>query len=164
MSETYIRIEKDGSKSYYKDPEMTILHREDGPAIESPNRTVWYKDNTIHRKDGPAVVDKFAGERWYLNGEYHRVDGPAVIRKDGTKEWYLNGKRHRENGPALESENSEEWWFNDKRHRLDGPAAIYKKVGLQEYFVNDVKYVEPNPNFPIVTIEGKVYIPLYPSI
>jgi hypothetical protein len=47
MTPQYIEINQFGSKYYYKDKAMTILHREDGPAVE------WW--------DG----HKF----WYLNGE-----------------------------------------------------------------------------------------------
>ena len=47
MTPQYIRINEFGTKRYYKDKAMTILHREDGPAVE-------YADG-----------DK----SWYLNGE-----------------------------------------------------------------------------------------------
>jgi len=47
MTPQYIEIDEFGSKFHYKDKEMEILHREDGPAVE------W------------ADGDK----SWYLNGE-----------------------------------------------------------------------------------------------
>jgi hypothetical protein len=62
---TYIR---NGNKFYYKDKEMTIFHREDGPAIE-------YADG---------------GKEWYLNGKCHREDGHAIEYADGSKSWYIN--------------------------------------------------------------------------
>jgi hypothetical protein len=34
MKPVYIEINSNGSKLYYKDKAMTILHREDGPAYE----------------------------------------------------------------------------------------------------------------------------------
>ena len=37
MTPQYIKISEDGHKFYYKDTEMTIFHREDGPAIEYAN-------------------------------------------------------------------------------------------------------------------------------
>lgn len=44
----YIKYDyKTGYKEYYKDPEMTIRHRE----------------------DGPAVIDQQGAAWWYLNGE-----------------------------------------------------------------------------------------------
>ena len=88
-------IETDGSETkYYSDKAMTVLHREDGPAVE------W--------RDG----DKY----WYINGERHREDGPAVEYTNGYKAWYINDKRHREDGPAVEyADGSKEWYINGKR-------------------------------------------------
>jgi hypothetical protein len=71
MTPQYIEINELGSKLYYKDKAMTILHREDGPAIE------WW--------DG--------SKSWYLNGKRHREDGPAVECWDGRKSWCLNGEK-----------------------------------------------------------------------
>jgi phage baseplate assembly protein gpV len=45
--EQFIHIDEEGNKIYYSDREMTIQHREDGPAIE-------YADG---------------GKLWYINGE-----------------------------------------------------------------------------------------------
>ena len=53
---------------YFKNSECTILHREDGPAIES--------------------VD--GHKEWRINGKYHREDGPAIIYVNGEKSYYLN--------------------------------------------------------------------------
>ena len=69
MAKQYIYTHSDGDKFYYKDPEMTINHREDGPAIELVS--------------GDKV--------WYVNGEHHRLDGPAVEWVGGDKGWYING-------------------------------------------------------------------------
>jgi hypothetical protein len=70
MTPQYILINEYGNKYYYKDKQMTIFHREDGPAVE-------YADG-----------DKF----WYINGKRHREDGPAMEYTDGAKFWYINGK------------------------------------------------------------------------
>ena len=78
---------------YYKDSNHTILHREDGPAIEFANKTKhWYLNGKYHREDGPAIEYFNEGKRWYLNGERHREDGPAIIYDDGSKAYYLNHK------------------------------------------------------------------------
>jgi hypothetical protein len=71
MTPQYIRINEDGDKTYWKNKEMTILHREDGPAIE------W--------------VDGY--KEWRINGKRHREDGPAYEGADGTKFWYLNDEK-----------------------------------------------------------------------
>ena len=71
MTPQYIEITSTGSKFYFKDKDMTILHREDGPAIE-------YTDGSTE---------------WWLNGELHREDGPACEYTDGDKYWFINGHR-----------------------------------------------------------------------
>ena len=48
---------------YYKNGDQSILHREDGPAVEYNNGI------------------KF----WYLHGKRHRADGPAVDIADSFK-------------------------------------------------------------------------------
>jgi hypothetical protein len=68
MTPQYIYINEFGSKFYHKDKEMTILHREDGPAIEGVNGV----------------------KEWYLNDKRHREDGHAVEWVNGDKAWYLN--------------------------------------------------------------------------
>jgi hypothetical protein len=92
MTPQYIEITKYGSKIYYKDKAMKILHREDGPAIEWSNgHKAWYLNGKYHREDGPAVEHSSGSKSWYLNGVRHREDGPACEYADGTKSWYLNG-------------------------------------------------------------------------
>jgi len=71
MTPQYIEITSTGSKFYFKDKEMTILHREDGPAFEGSN----------------------GSKEWRINGKLHREDGPAVEWWDGSKSWALNGER-----------------------------------------------------------------------
>ena len=89
MTPQYIEINQLGNKFYYKDKEMKIRHREDGPATE------W--------NDG--------SKSWWLNGKRHREDAPAVEASDGSKEWWLNGKLHREDGPAVESFFGNKYWY-----------------------------------------------------
>jgi len=94
MTPQYIYIDKSGNKFYYKDKEMTILHREDGAAIESRyGYKAWYLNGKRHREDGPAIESSNGSKAWYLNGKRHREDGPAAEYADGSKFWYLNGKQ-----------------------------------------------------------------------
>ena len=79
---------------YYSDEAMTVLHREDGPAVE---------------RHANAVIGGY--KAWYINGEYHREDGPAIEWANGDTSWYLNGKLHREGGPALEWNNGDKEWY-----------------------------------------------------
>ena len=91
----YTKISITGTKIWCLDPELRILHREDGPAVEYSNG------------------DKF----WYINGNLHREDGPAIEYKDGYKSWCINGKLHREDGPAIELFSGlKTYYFNDKHY------------------------------------------------
>ena len=101
MQAQYIKISEDGYKFYYKDREMKILHRDDGPAVE--------------RSDG--------GKYWYLHGKLHREDGPAVEYSDGSKEWFLNDKRHREDGPAVEYANGTKYCYLDGKYLAEKEHA-----------------------------------------
>ena len=71
MQEQFIHIDEYGTKFYYKDREMTIFHREDGPAIECADGNKW----------------------WVINGKRHREDGPAIEYANGNKWWYVNGEK-----------------------------------------------------------------------
>jgi hypothetical protein len=65
-----VRRGVDGSKWWYKN---SILHREDGPAIEwADGSKSWYIDGMLHREDGPAVERNFSArlpkfEYWLFN-------------------------------------------------------------------------------------------------
>ena len=94
MKPQYIYINSKGSKFYYNDKAMTILHREDGPAFEGSNGSKeWRINGKTHREDGPAIERWDGSNSWYLNGKRHREDGPAVECWDGRKSWYLNGEK-----------------------------------------------------------------------
>jgi hypothetical protein len=70
MKTQYIKINEYGTKHYYSDAAMKILHRLDGPAIELA--------------DGSKL--------WCVDGKRHRLDGPAVDWSNGDKLWYVDGK------------------------------------------------------------------------
>ena len=108
----YIMINDDGDKFYSRNKEMTIRHREDGPAIE--------------------YVDGY--KAWYINGKLHRKDGPAIERASGDKDWYCNGERHREDGPAVERANDGKAWFiNDKCYsERDYWKELYKRGKISQ--------------------------------
>jgi hypothetical protein len=111
-------IETDGSETkYYSDRGMTVLHREDGPAVEYANGgKAWYINNKLHREDGPAIEYTNGGKAWFVNGKRHREDGPAVEYTNGVKAWYINGERHREDGPTVEyGDGRKAWYLNDER-------------------------------------------------
>lgn len=70
MEAQYITINEFGDKYYYKDKQMTILHRTDGPAFEgSDDSKEWRIDGKLHREDGPAVEWEDGRQAWALNGD-----------------------------------------------------------------------------------------------
>jgi hypothetical protein len=88
----YIEITHNGDKFYYKDKEMKILHREDGPAAEWANgNKYWYRDGLLHREAGPAAERADGNKSWWRDSKLHREDGPAIEYANGAKSWYLNG-------------------------------------------------------------------------
>lgn len=117
MTPQYIYINKDGDKLHYKDKDMTILHREDGPAVEyTDGYKAWYLNGQPHREDGPAIEHTSGAKNWYKHGKRHREDGPAYEGADGTKFWIINGLFHREDGPAVEVfSGGKEWHLNGVR-------------------------------------------------
>jgi hypothetical protein len=117
MTPQYIEIDQLGNKFYRKDKAMTILHREDGPAVEGyDGDKAWYINGKRHREDGPAIEWWDGSKSWYLNGKRHREDGPAIYYTDGHKSWHLNGKLHREDGPAIEwNDGSKAWYLNGEK-------------------------------------------------
>ena len=68
QEEQYIRIDKYGNKLYYKDREMTIAHRLDGPAVEGADGSKeWCVDGKLHRLDGPALEYAHGGKAWWVD-------------------------------------------------------------------------------------------------
>jgi hypothetical protein len=116
MTPQYIEINSNGSKFYYKDKAMTILHREDGPAISYRyGDKLWYLNGQPHREDGPAIEHGGGAKNWYKHGKRHREDGPAYEGADGTKFWIINGLYHREDGPAVVwMDGDKAWYLNDE--------------------------------------------------
>ena len=126
MTPQYIKINEDGDKTYWKNKEMTILHREDGPAIEwVDGYKVWYLNGQPHREDGPAIEHGNGAKNWYKHGKRHREDGPAYEGADGTKFWIVNGFYHREDGPAIE------WAYGDKEWILNGERLTEREFLLK---------------------------------
>ena len=69
MKPQYIEIDKDGNKCYFSDKEMTVLHRDDGPAIEWKNGgKTWMRNGWLHREDGPAIEWPNTDKDWYIDG------------------------------------------------------------------------------------------------
>ena len=96
MKKQYIMIDEDGNYFYYSDKEMTIPHRENGPAVEyADGDRVWYLDGKLHRENGPAVEFGDENRVWCIHGQCHRLDGP-VVEFDVGIEWWIKGKTYTE--------------------------------------------------------------------
>ena len=117
MKKYYVDVDSKGTVFWYVNAERTILHREDGPAIEYANGTkAWFIDNERRRDDGPAIEWASGSKEWYTDGKLHREDGPAIERANGTRMWCINGKLHREDGPAIvRADGSKSWFINGAR-------------------------------------------------
>lgn len=76
---SYSRIVYKGTKFerkvYYKDKELRIRHREDGPACEWVN----------------------GDKEWWLNDKLHRIGGPSAQFHSGEKFFAINGIFYEEN-------------------------------------------------------------------
>jgi hypothetical protein len=100
-------------RKYYFDGKGQ-LHREDGPAIISPNgEKEWWLNGVRHREDGPAIEYANGDKEWWINGQLHRDDGPAVEYANGDKYWYKNGLHHRNDGPAVEWADGDKAWYKN---------------------------------------------------
>jgi hypothetical protein len=52
MKAQYIEIDEYENKTYYSDKEMSILHREDGPAVERNNGNKgWYLNGRLYSEE-----------------------------------------------------------------------------------------------------------------
>ena len=104
--ELYVYTDERGSRDYYKDEAMSILHRLDGPAVVVPGGyNVWYVDGKRHRLDGPAIEHADGYKSWFVNNKQHRLDGPAFEYTDGSKAWWVDGVfivRHNTKGKIIE--------------------------------------------------------------
>lgn len=66
------------------------------PAVVDPNGTrKWYKMGMLHRENAPAIISP-DGEEWYYEGQHHRLDGPAVISEKKGNQYWINGIKQEE--------------------------------------------------------------------
>lgn len=118
-------IADQNTKYYYK---HGIIHRDDGPAIDSPFYKAYYRNGILHRdsNEGPAVQSFSEQYLFVENGKL--VDGVSIII-DETRYMTKNGLLHSDEGPAVFGGGVEIYAQNGLIHRENGPAAtIYKAV------------------------------------
>ena len=72
MQKYYVRVRENGNTYWYSDPEYKILHRLDGPAVETPDGfKAYYQNGKPHRLDGPAIIDPNKVEDYWIDGVYY---------------------------------------------------------------------------------------------
>ena len=129
--EYLVKIEKDPDtnrklrEQWWANETRPLLHREDGPAIQTWDKDTgvlvseWhYFFGTRHRDDGPSRIERHPvtgetlSESWSYHDVLHRTDGgPALWRKD----------------PETGVVTREEYWQSGVEHREGGgPAVIYR--------------------------------------
>lgn len=126
--------------------EFGQLHREgDLPAVDSYDKSEYYKNGMLHRDEGPALKTS-TQEAYYKHGVLHRDgDMPAVVHfitdeKDNRKllcqEFYKEGVLHREKGPAIMWANgSYQHYQNGLMHNASGVACHSVETGQSEYWL-----------------------------
>jgi hypothetical protein len=67
-----------------------------GCLIDDNGDMAWYLNGKMHREDGPAIESPVGSKAWYKNGLRHRENGPAIEYGYGAREWWLNGKQYEE--------------------------------------------------------------------
>jgi hypothetical protein len=61
--------------------------------VDSDGTKRWLLNGKYHREDGPAIERPNRRKEWWLNGKRHCENGPAIEYPDGSKCWYLNDKQ-----------------------------------------------------------------------
>ena len=158
--EQFIYVSSGGTKFYYKDREMKIQHREDGPAIE------WASSHKEWWVNGLRVTEvQFNRWRNQLKGEcvFIRGNGLKNVKVDKYGDTYYYKYRemqilHREDGPAIEYfSGSKSWWIDGKRHRLDGPA-VERVDGYKEWWIEGTQISEEEFKRRVAPCAGKVVV------
>ncbi|HEV2175166.1 MAG TPA: hypothetical protein VGT24_04895 [Candidatus Acidoferrales bacterium] len=95
--------------------------------VRADGTKLWLLYGVLHRDDGPAAESPDGDRRWYQYGRLHREDGPAIERPDGSKEWFREGKHHREDGPATEGRYTTPRWYLNGEDWPDGPSVVARQ-------------------------------------
>lgn len=81
--------------------------------VKSKNSIKYYRGYLLHREDGPAIESENGTKEWFLNGDRHREDGPAIEYANGGKEWWRNDRLERKVGPSIEYPNGFKAWYRN---------------------------------------------------
>ena len=53
----------------------------------------YFVNGLLHREDGPAVESADGYKAWYIKGIPHRDGGPAIEHPNGEKEFWIDGEK-----------------------------------------------------------------------
>ena len=83
----------------------------------------------------------------------------SLIILKSKKQWHLNKKNHRSKGPAIEWKSGEKWWIkNGLMHREGNLPAIENKIGENEYWIEDQKYIlQENGTKEFIDFHGNLH-------
>lgn len=82
-------------------------------------QTEYYnKQGRLHREDGPAVETPTGTREWWVNGHRHRISGPAIVYSGGTREWWIEGKKLSEEEFYNNYKRRTEWISFQKTQQL----------------------------------------------
>lgn len=88
------RVKTSGDIIWYKDKDLKIISRLDGPAIENTNGYQAYVvDGKFHRLGGPAQIWDENNCNYFEDDKLHRLDGPACVRSNPRdNQYFIKGK------------------------------------------------------------------------
>lgn len=108
--------------------------------IDEHGIELWFKGELLHREDGPAVITPDGEKHWIVNGLNHRIGGPAIIDELGREEWYVNGDLHRIDGPASNVFGIDEWWVRGEKILNQAHFQQVTKLSDEEISLLILKY------------------------
>lgn len=109
-----------------------------GWEITKDGRKLHYKDGLLHREDGPAVVSPNGDVFFYQNGQLHREGKPCSVMADGARAWCLYGIPYREDDGPVVIANGKRLWYSDFDGLVDWiPLTKQKRPSPPAARVND---------------------------
>lgn len=95
-------IMKDGDTTmYFKNPNFSILHREDGPAAINSSGMSWWKNGKLHREDGPAIVWFNGSNQWHLNGVQLSEEEIEELKKKNAAKTEIQSHKNNRIDPGM---------------------------------------------------------------
>jgi len=94
-----------------------------GRTIDSKGIVRWHSNGVLHREDGPAIESPNGDKSWFLNGEVQKV-----MWNDGTTFFYKNGVYHKEDGPAIFGPTWHSSWYLNGKFLNEDEEKIFEHL------------------------------------